>query len=79
MVDPRLEGYLNRVAELLRSPTLVRKAGEEPVMRRDRKGWRRFLEVETNEERGVKNEGHGHRMTGRGCHCIAMNVFKNMK
>jgi hypothetical protein len=60
MVDPRLKGYLNRVAELLRSPSPVREAGEETVMGRDRRGWRRFLEVETNEERGVKDEGHGH-------------------
>ncbi len=67
-----MEGYLNGVAELLRSPTPVRKAGEEPVMRRDRRRWRRFLEMETN-------EAHGHRMTGRGCNGVAVNVFKNMK
>jgi hypothetical protein len=79
MVDPRLEGYLNGVAELLRNPTPVRKAGEKPVMRRDRRGWRRFLEVETNGEMGVKNEDHGHRVTGKGCKRVAMNVFKNME
>jgi hypothetical protein len=60
MVDPRLEGYLNGVAELLQSPSPVREAGEEAVKGRDRRGWRRFLEMEMNEERGVKDEGHGH-------------------
>jgi hypothetical protein len=67
MVDSRLEGYVNGVAELLRGPTPLREAGEETVMRGDRRGWRGFLEVKTNEEGGVKNESHGHRKTGRGC------------
>ncbi len=79
MVDPRLERYFKGVAVLLRNPTPVRKAGYKPVMRGNRKGWGRFLEVKTNVEVGVKNEGHGHRITGRGCRRVAVNVLKNMK
>jgi hypothetical protein len=60
MVDPGLDGYFNGVAELLRSPSPVREAGKEAVVGRDRRGWRGFLEMETNEERGVKDEGHGY-------------------
>ncbi len=78
MVDPGLEGYFKEVAVLLRDPTAVRKAGEKPVMRGNRIGWWRFLEVKTNGELGVKNEGHGHRVTGRGCKRVAMNAFKDM-
>jgi hypothetical protein len=43
MVDPRLEGHLNGVAESTRSPSPVREAGKETVMRKDRRGWGRFL------------------------------------
>jgi hypothetical protein len=79
MVDPRLEGHLNEVAEPTRSPSPVREAGKEKVMRKDRRGWRRFLEKESNEERGVKDEGHGHGVTGGSCLDVAMNIFKNIE
>jgi hypothetical protein len=48
------------------------------VLRGNRKGRGRFLEVKANGEMSVKDEGHGHHVTGRGCGRIAVNILKDM-
>ncbi len=57
VVDPWLEGDVNGVGVLARIPTPIRKAGEEMLMRPNRRrgGW--FLKCKAEKEGSVKDEG----------------------